>query len=202
MARRRRVRRSASGENSAMPFSASFVARNLSMGCAGFAFGGATLATGCHAQWRSSSSVNMASFGLSGSGRAVFAPCSIHVLRTAFCTGETFLCPIGISSDSTRFQSRLSPGLPGAISGPSAPPLSIILTVRRSSLPFGFGSSPWHWKQCCLRIGRTSFSNFSGASAPRSNGAKSKRATTAEHRKDMPDLGGEKKTAGGFHCQL
>ena len=65
---------------------------------------------------------------------------------------------------------------------------------RRSSPPFSFSPSPWHWKQFRFRIGRTSFSNES----PPSVVVAWEGATTARSQKPKigraGDIGGNQKT--------
>src|SRR5262249_18624898 len=63
-------------------------------------------------------------------------------------------------------QRRLSSCRPGTIASPDSPPFVISRTRRRSSFAFGLSSSPWHWKQCAFRIGRTCCSYVRTAARP------------------------------------
>src|SRR5882762_7222510 len=65
------------------------------------------------------------------------------------------LLPIGILSVSIIFHSKLRSGLPGAITGPLAPPVITPLNVLRSRAAIFFWS-PWQLTQFFSRTGRIS----------------------------------------------
>ena len=102
-----------------------------------------------------------------GSGRRVIAPPSIHcrMSRRSVTVNRFFTSVGGISLATIRFHSRLWLALPGLIAAPLSPPLTINRRRRKSKPPSRLPRSPWHWKQCNLRMGRICRSKFAFSAA-------------------------------------
>ena len=81
------------------------------------------------------------------------APAAIQSRSTDFSASGSGALG-GISSDSTRSQTRLSSGLPATIACPCLPPRNAVAFVDRSSFPLGSGPE-WQSRHRRARMGAT-----------------------------------------------